>query len=224
MRDREREHRWALLRRHTIGFGSPLLERTRLLQTPWFGLYLHHHHRPDRERHLHDHPWAFVSLILRGRYVEEWAPTEVAARWAASHPAVVRMWPNPEEEGDRHGVRHRAWGAGSVHRIHRGEFHRIRLVRPGTVTLLLVGRRRSGWGFATEAGFIPAAEYEYMAPFLEEAELRRAELRGLTPSVDAIADRTMLRRTIMRADEPAAAPPRRGTVRCRDRNLTVPRP
>lgn len=35
-----------------------------------FGIYLHQLCRSDIERHFHDHPWAFVSIILRGGYTE----------------------------------------------------------------------------------------------------------------------------------------------------------
>ena len=158
-RRREREHRWAVWRTHTIGVGSPLLERTRILQTPLFGVYLHRHHRPDRERHLHDHPWGFVSLILRGGYVEQWAPD-------ADHAIA---WARGSETHDRI----RFWGRGSVHRIRRGEFHSIRNIdRSGTVSLLIVGRRRAGWGFATETGWVPHAEYAY-TQIVAQAEILR---------------------------------------------------
>lgn len=36
----------------------------------WFNIYLHKIVRSDDDRALHDHPWASVSILLRGRYVE----------------------------------------------------------------------------------------------------------------------------------------------------------
>lgn len=33
-------------------------------------IYLHHFLRDDDDRALHDHPWAWASLLLRGRYIE----------------------------------------------------------------------------------------------------------------------------------------------------------
>jgi hypothetical protein len=33
-------------------------------------VYLHHFLRSDDERALHDHPWPWASLLLRGRYIE----------------------------------------------------------------------------------------------------------------------------------------------------------
>ena len=55
----------------------------------------------------------------------------------------------------------RYFGPGSVHRIRHGEFHAIAgLDRRPTWTLLLVGPRRSGWGFATERGFVDEQTYQ----------------------------------------------------------------
>lgn len=35
-----------------------------------FNIYLHKFMRSDDDRALHDHPWANVSVLLKGRYVE----------------------------------------------------------------------------------------------------------------------------------------------------------
>src|SRR5256885_1002755 len=49
---------------------GPLLVRYEILHTRWLRIYVHHLMRSDAERHLHDHPWSFVSIILRGGYRE----------------------------------------------------------------------------------------------------------------------------------------------------------
>lgn len=46
------------------------LVRWRIIQTPWFGIFLHRMGTPDSRPTLHDHPWGFLSLVLRGGYVE----------------------------------------------------------------------------------------------------------------------------------------------------------
>lgn len=46
------------------------LTRLTLLRTPWFQVMLHWIHRPDLDGALHDHPWRFLSIILRGWYEE----------------------------------------------------------------------------------------------------------------------------------------------------------
>lgn len=62
---------WRLFKRVVIGPESdPYLVRYILIKTPWGGLYLHHMIRSDYERALHDHPWDFTSVVLKGGYYE----------------------------------------------------------------------------------------------------------------------------------------------------------
>jgi hypothetical protein len=49
---------------------GPLLIRYQLLRTPWFNIYLHHFLRSDNDRHFHDHPWHFLTILLAGGYIE----------------------------------------------------------------------------------------------------------------------------------------------------------
>ena len=44
--------------------------RYRLFSIPWFSLYLHQILEPDKDLHLHDHPWNFISYVIQGHYVE----------------------------------------------------------------------------------------------------------------------------------------------------------
>ena len=55
----------------TGGDGSAYLVRYYLIKIPVFRIFLHHILRSDEDRHLHDHPWNFVSLILWNGYREE---------------------------------------------------------------------------------------------------------------------------------------------------------
>lgn len=110
--------------------GSVYLRRWYLVSTPWFGVYLHHIVQPDPDRDLHDHPWDFVSVVLRGGYTEE----------------LPRC-------------RTRHWPAGTMHRMRAEDMHRICYGAPSTWTLLLVGRRRREWGFQTAHRWMPWREY-----------------------------------------------------------------
>lgn len=64
-------------RKHVLGRsdvvfdGALYMNRWRVIHTPWFGVRVHKIVRSDGERALHDHPFSFVSLILRGGYVEQ---------------------------------------------------------------------------------------------------------------------------------------------------------
>lgn len=122
--------KWAFFKRYDIvdavNPSKVYLTRWRLLQTPWFGIFIHKINLPDSDRALHDHPWNFVSLILKGGYDEK-RPTELVRRDIASFAfrraedlhAIVRLWQVP------------------------------------TWTLILIGKNRRNWGFQTESGWIP---------------------------------------------------------------------
>lgn len=53
------------------GVEHPYLRRWYLIpRNPVLNVYLHQFLRSDDDRALHDHPWWFVSLILKGGYTE----------------------------------------------------------------------------------------------------------------------------------------------------------
>lgn len=50
---------------------DPYLKRWWLIpRNPLVNVYLHQILRSDEDRALHDHPWAFLSLMLAGSYIE----------------------------------------------------------------------------------------------------------------------------------------------------------
>lgn len=99
------------------------LTRLRIVQTPWFGVYLHRFDGPDPRPTLHDHPWRFLSIVLRGGYVER------------------RLDPLDMTVDEDHRVRF-------VNRMRLCDAHSImRLTRVPTWTLMLVGRRVRTWGY-----------------------------------------------------------------------------
>src|SRR5215471_15401937 len=66
---------WKFMHRRTITGPdrnpSPIIRRWTLIETPRFGIKVHHIIRSDpQERGFHDHPWNFVSLRLATRYTE----------------------------------------------------------------------------------------------------------------------------------------------------------
>lgn len=53
------------------GADNPYLYRWNIIpRNRLFGIYLHKFMRDDDDRALHDHPWSFLSIMLRGQYVE----------------------------------------------------------------------------------------------------------------------------------------------------------
>lgn len=138
-RKRNRD-RWAVLSGLDIGAdGDPYLDRLRIIQTPLFGLYLHHIHRADREPDPHDHPWWMATVILAGSYVEA-------------------VWP---DKRDRSGYVMRGRPRWSLRCLGRAAAHMITDVDRPLWTLAFVGPKRGEWGFWHAGGFIPWREYDY---------------------------------------------------------------
>jgi hypothetical protein len=125
---------WQLCTRFDIpdreNSSATYLTRWRIIQTPWFGIYLHCIRTIDKDDALHDHPWPFVSIILRGGYLEE-RPTHAKRRGFLS--IAFRK-------------------ATDLHRI-------VMLTRTPTWTLVFAGPRKRRWGFQTENGWVNYREY-----------------------------------------------------------------
>lgn len=63
-------HLWSIKRtRITRSDDKDYLIRYSLLTLPWFSIKLHHILTSDDDC-LHDHPWSFLSILLRGVYFE----------------------------------------------------------------------------------------------------------------------------------------------------------
>lgn len=111
------------------------LRRLRVIQTPWWAVYVHWINEPDTDRDPHDHPWNFWSFILRGGY------TEVI---------YERLHPIHTEQ---------TWRQYSWHRMPITKAHSITSVEPGLMTLVITGRRVRTWCFWTEEGLVPWRQY-----------------------------------------------------------------
>jgi len=61
--------------------GDPYLTRIILSKTRWGRIFIHAIHRSDQDRELHDHPWQFVSLLLKGPGYLEHQPDGSAIRF-----------------------------------------------------------------------------------------------------------------------------------------------
>lgn len=152
-----RSARWAFMERFTLTHpdsGDIYLDRLRIVATPLFGVFLHRLGCPDPGEDLHDHPWWFASLILRGGYTELVADAHDAAGFAR----IADVYPT-----SKRGIE-RTWRLGTIHRLHLTECHRIiELRRTPTWTLILTGPRRRSWGFYPPTGFVDFRDYEQAA-------------------------------------------------------------
>lgn len=102
---------------------------------------IHHIARPDNDRHLHDHPRDFTSVVLRGGYVEE----------VPLRPLGIE---DPLWDGDRELVERVERPLGSIMSRRATDRHRIIEVAPDTWTLFITSASRQEWGFHTPEGKI----------------------------------------------------------------------
>jgi hypothetical protein len=109
--------------------GPPYMTRW-VLDLGWFGaLRLHHIHRADDDLEHHDHPFSFLSLVVKGWYWEELG-------------------------GGRRTIRR---GRFSLAYRNAGCAHRISHVSPGgcwTALWTTPKQSRSEWGFYTDSGWV----------------------------------------------------------------------
>jgi hypothetical protein len=130
MTSNDREATWSVFTKRVIPdifTGEPYLVRWTLLSTPWFSIKIHHILKADGGRDLHDHPWWFLSFVLRGRYVEKVPAPEKNARDMVEHREIRRFRFNFK----------RAEGLHSIVDVSPG----------GAWTLVLTGPRIREWGF-----------------------------------------------------------------------------
>jgi len=129
------------------GHERPYLKRWWLVRNRWCAIYLHQFLRDDDDRALHDHPWANVSIVLRGGYIEVtpgYYSTDGVGRTRPAFDAVTRT----------------TRFAGDVVRRSATDAHRIELF--GTAecwTLFLCGPIVRDWGFWCPQGWRPWQEF-----------------------------------------------------------------
>lgn len=135
----------------------------------WFAIRLHHFFRSD-EDHLHDHPWWFLTLVLRGSY-EDW--TECPA----CHGSQIVI--DPALEADPEVPKGQDWmpclicedpTVGPTGQVlgdrmtpgtirFRPALHRHRVVTDGVWTLCVSGPKFRDWGFHTPEGWLRQRAY-----------------------------------------------------------------
>lgn len=117
--------------REVIGVPEcPILHRWTLLKVAGCKLLLHHFLPESRDRDPHDHPCSFVTLVLRGGYVD------------ISSAGRDRL------------------RAGSVRRRRAEHRHVTIAGPRGAWTLVVMGPKRRPWGFWREGRWWPWRRYE----------------------------------------------------------------
>lgn len=110
----------------------------------FFALRLHYIATADLDPHLHDHPWPFVSIVLRGAYLE--------ARPIKRTPCFL---------GDTEQTYEVRRSAGGLAFRRATDRHRIANVTPnGVWTLIFLGPLTHWWGFYMPHGKVYWKHYD----------------------------------------------------------------
>lgn len=94
-----------------------IFTRFTLVKSRWGAVYLHRLYCPNEHPHCHDHPWSFVTVILRGGY---WEKTDEGLTWRRPGSILYR----PAEFR-----------------------HTVITTTKTSWSLVIVGRKRRSWGF-----------------------------------------------------------------------------
>lgn len=114
------------------------LSRLVIVRTPLFSVLVNRIRMADADRHLHDHPWSFFSILLRGWYIEE----------------------RPLFDGETGFTRLRKREVRDLYNYCSAEQqHRIAQVSEDCLTLVFCGPKRRKWGFVTEYGWVDWQTY-----------------------------------------------------------------
>lgn len=115
--------------------GKVHFRRWAIFESRWFSIYVHNIARSDNEADPHDHPWGFLTVVLRRGYSE-------------------RVW------NEKHGVREYVRRPGTFAYHPTTDFHKITLLGADSWSLVFTGPRTHDlWGFATEAGWVDHVTY-----------------------------------------------------------------
>lgn len=133
---------------------NPYLVRWTLFGCNLFSIKLHHIMQSDDEC-LHDHPWSFISIILKGGYNEE-APLMEEELAKSDHLREKFLF-----KGMAMGKIKVWYGVGAI--LRRPAHYRHRLILPEGKTcwtLVLTGKPFREWGFWTKSGWVKHDEYD----------------------------------------------------------------
>lgn len=110
--------------------GELHFKRWQIWSTRWFNIYLHYINKADEDKHLHDHPWSFWSIILKGGYIES------AADVGSAVPTKITK-------------------RGFLHMAYRNKHtpHMISVLEHPTYSLVITGPGGRKWGYTTEDGW-----------------------------------------------------------------------
>ena len=127
--------------------GLDYLERYTIVWTPFFKVYMHNILRSDLDRNLHNHPWHFLTILLKGSYKE----TLKIIKNQTSFKEKVQVY-----------------GPGSTLFRPAHHYHRIELGEETVTSIVIAGPKFQDWGFLVDNKLIPHKEYEKMGKHIQK--------------------------------------------------------
>lgn len=127
----------------TRGDNMPYLVRYSLFSCRFFAIKVHHILISDDDC-MHNHPWGFISLILKGAYLEH----QIIERPDAIYP-----------HRKIHFKIAKYYKAGSILIRKPNSIHRLILTKP-VWTFVITFKKVQDWGFFTPRGFIDWRDYQ----------------------------------------------------------------
>jgi hypothetical protein len=113
--------------------GDVHFKRWEILKTRWGSIWLHAIYKADTDKHLHNHPWDFTSIVLKGSYIEQ---TQKGINFQRPGKINVR-------DGS--------------------EYHKIlQMETPVVYTLFFASKPKRLWGYDVDGRFIDHETYREM--------------------------------------------------------------
>lgn len=109
-----------------------------VIQKLGFAVRVHEILRSDLGRDPHNHPWPYLTIILRGAYIEE--------RFDDTGKLIS------DPDGEWH-------GPGSILWRPANSWHKLHLYGGTVTTLFITGKKCQRWGFMTKEGFVAYDKY-----------------------------------------------------------------
>lgn len=123
------------------------------LTCKWFSVKIHKILLSDDDC-LHDHPWNFLSIILKGGY---WEETFFTGKDKHEKGFIYRAGP-PEDP--RNLTKKKWYAPGSILWRPSPWCHRLEVKKEPCWTLVIMFKKTREWGFHTKFGWIPWFKYE----------------------------------------------------------------
>lgn len=105
--------------------GELHFKRFSIFACRYFSIYIHHIYKADQDKHLHNHPWNYVSMVIKGSYLEQ------------SVAGVNHIMPF------------------SFNYAKRNRFHKIlKLNDEKVISIFITGKRHKTWGYNVDNFYI----------------------------------------------------------------------